>query len=588
MITVTYNPSERLLALRFEYDQRTVALVKTIPGRLFDPKRKFWTVPLDSWAAIDKTPFNASYSAEALAAVEDAIRERVELENLAGPEHIISAERLPFEAGKIFSELPLLPFQRTGAGFLAAGRSVLLADEPGLGKTFQASAAAVARGLKRVLVLCPASLKYSWSAELAKWFPAVGPQSMTTVVVDGNAKERAQQWSASKANAGPTYFIANYELLLRDLDAILAAGPWDAIICDEATRIANSRAKTVKALKKIPARYRWALTGTPVSNSPEDLWGIFDWLRPGMLGTFLQFRDRHGVLDYWKNITSWRDLDVIARATAPFILRRTKEMELRELPPKTSVIVPVHLSAHERKVYKAVQSQLLAMIGGAKGLAEGVDPKTLAMMPVKMLRLKQVTGDWRFVVRQTPEEFGSTIATQQEDPSKLAALNDILEDLLASNRRAIVFTQFAKIANMLKTEARGSTAVLDGSLTAQQRDDVIEHFQAGRANVLIMTEAGAYGLNLQCASAVIHYDLPWSIAKMRQREDRAWRMGQQLPVTVYTLQAVGTVDEYVAKVLHTKAGYEQTLLNADQATGETTIEAQPTLGADAVEALLTQ
>ena len=413
----------------------------------------------------------------------------------------------------------------------------LLGDAPGLGKTIQSIAALEFE--KRILVFCPASLKYSWQEEIEKWEP-----NAVSIVIDGNKKERDILWACAEKGLTkngvtkyPKYVIANYELLLRDLEVIMLT-LWDAIICDEATRISNPAAKSVKRLKVIPAPKKIALTGTPVANTAVDLWSIIDWLRPGYLGNFFQFKKRFTITDGWGGIRGYKDLDVLAKKIEPFMLRRAKEEVMKDLPPKTSEKISILLSPKERRLYEAVIIQIAEEIKKLK-----IDGRTLPLIPVKMLRLKQLTGH--------PKILGSDLAS-----SKFTALCDLLEPILKSDEKVIVFSQFAQMATLIQ-ELLGDMGIksllIKGDVPARDRQTIIEDFRNKKdLPVLVMTEAGAYGLNLQVASYVIHYDLPWSVSKLTQREDRAHRIGQDKPVTVYSLIAKDTIDEYVQKVLYKK------------------------------------
>lgn len=519
------------LMIRFAYDARVVDAVRSLPGRGFDKSQKCWYVSaLHGEAGIAPlirrgftlTPRAAAYLGE-LTREEERIRLRL-------------------EAQSIVADDTLYPYQRAGAEFLRLRRNALLADSPGLGKTLQVIRAVNGDGKngkidltsitwkrKGVLVLCPASLKYSWKQELEKWAP-----HDTVAVVDGDKHDRKVAWSAAAK-----WTIANYELLLHDYEQV-SAEDWHVIVADEAQRISNPKAKSVGALKSLSSYKRIALTGTPISNAPDELWSIVDWLEPGFLGPFTVFLEQYTTVDHFGNVIGFRNLDALRAITAKLILRRTKEEVLTELPPKTIVTVPVKLHDWERHAYTKVRDELAADIRHLLG--DGVDPKTLALLPVKMLRLKQATdslkllGDW-------------------EHGAKFEALMDVVLPAVAAGEQVIVFTQFATMANHIVAalrERQVATGAVVGDMSALERAADVQAFQEGRYKAMVMTEAGAYGLNLQAASVIVHYDLPWSVAKLEQREGRAHRLGQTKPVTVYELIASGTIDEYVSKTLRKK------------------------------------
>lgn len=427
--------------------------------------------------------------------------------------------------------LPLYDFQRKGAEFLMNHDGALLADVPGLGKTIQTIAA-----LEDVpgphLIFCPASLKYQWESEIKKWEP-----SATVSVIEGNKEKRYDLWWMAE---GPKYVIANYELILKDSYS-MGKNEWSTIICDEATRISNAQSKTVKLLKKIPTKKRIALTGTPVSNSPTDLWGIFDWVEPGYLGTYNKFFNKFCVVDpwvdpRWRKTSKYKNLDELAKLIEPYILRRTKEEVFDDFPPKTVETISIQMSMAERELYKIIKNQIFEELQKME-----IEGTSLFMVPVKLLRLKQLCDDARLIE-----------GTHTVESSKLLALKDIVEPIVASGEKVIIFTQFAKMADLLSWEL-GSYLVIQGDVPAEKRHEIVQEFhEKPEAQILIMTEAGAYGLNLQNATYVVHFDAPWSLAKLIQREDRVHRIGQKKPVTVYDLIVKDSVDEYVHKVLHMK------------------------------------
>ena len=451
------------------------------------------------------------------------------------------------QPAKYDGKLPLYDFQKVGAMFMRASSGTLLADVPGLGKTIQ-TIASQENKILRTLVLCPASLKFNWKEEIEKW------SDRTIQVINGNKKERSEQW--------PRYYnwtIANYELLLRDYEEISKI-KWDEIVCDEATQISNPGAKSVKALKQISAPKKIALTGTPVSNTPVDLWSIIDWIRPGYLGNFSQFKDKYVLTDWWGNVAGYINLDDLSEKIAPLMLRRTKEEVFKDFPAKTTENIIFELSTEERKVYEGVQKRILEEI---QSYLSKIDQRTLNLIPVKMLRLKQVTGHLKLI-------------GEKGESSKLAALKDILEPIIKSGEKAIVFTQFAEMAKILAKELKDQLPLLIyGDVPAEERQALVNLFNTRDLchPIMISTEAGAYGINLQSASYVIHYDAPWSVAKLTQREDRAHRIGQTKPVTVYNLIARNSIDQYISAVLHKKYKISQDILqDADAGIDENDIQ----------------
>lgn len=522
------------IIITFDYDARVVDAVKSLPGRRFDAEFKRWTVPSSHAHRVLALLTPMGFGCHS--AVNDLAKHA---KNILDEKEIIRAT-----PDLCQSKLPLYDFQKIGAAFLEASDGALLGDVPGLGKSLQTIAALEDERYRNILIFCPASLKYSWSQEIQKWRQS---GEVNINVVDGTPKERARTWTFPLSATCQTFTIANYELLLRDI-LLMKKISWDAIVCDESTRISNAGAKTTKLLKSIPCRKRLALTGTPVSNSPDDIYSIIDWISPGYLGHWPQFRERYCILDFWKNVVGYKNLSELADLIKPLMLRRTKEEVLKELPKKTSQDIIFSLSEEEQKVYDGVKEYILKEIGGYLGK---IDKKTLALIPVKLLRLQQATDHLRLL-------------GEQGESTKLKVLQDLVDPIIKSGDKVIVFTKFAEMSKLLLTAfpSGGIISLINGEVPVSSRQEIVNSFNSDPScKILVMTEAGAYGLNLQGANYIIHYDLPWSIAKLEQREGRAHRIGQTKPVTIYNLIAKNTIDEYVMKKVRRKARMSNDILS---------------------------
>lgn len=525
-----------MLVVTFQYDPALVERVKSVSGRQFNAKLKHWEVPkenvLELLEAIRGTGITPHMDVVALA---------IKATNAVGV-----IQELKQNPTAYAGSLPLYDFQKIGATFLMTMPGALLADVPGLGKTIQTIAACEAQ--TKILILCPASLKYGWADEVKKWI------LQDAIVIDGNKKERERQWTDDSLTY--RFTIANYELLLHDKDII--PKKWSVIVADEATRLSNPNAQTTKALKALVAGKKIALTGTPVSNSPVDLFSILDWLSLGVLGSYFQFLNTYCIREpRFNRIVGFKNLEKLEKIADRFMLRRTKAEVLKDFPPKTVEDVVFALSSEEEELYSQIRYEIMEELGDKIG----DNSANLGIYPVKMLRLKQVTDDARllFTYERRGEE-GVLIKS-----SKLAALKDLLDPVIASGEKAIIFTQFKEMLYLLMKELEEYFPLpISGDQTSEQRKIAVDEFNKDpQFKLMIMTEAGAYGLNLQAATYVIHYDLPWSVAKLMQREDRAHRIGQDKPVTVYNLIAKDTIDEYVAKILKAKNKTAVKLLNDD-------------------------
>lgn len=533
-----------LLIVTFPYSPSSVEALREVPGRRFNPAKKQWEIPAanvkECMAALVPLGFIPSWDVKRHAASFAARQEAYEEWKITPPQSYCGG-------------LPLYDFQRKGAEWLAAMPGALLADSPGLGKTIQTLAAC--ERMNRILVLCPASLKYSWKDEIEKW------ETARVSVLDGVKEKRVSAWKDGTAK----YVVANYELLLHDFDEM--PKEWDAIVCDEATRIQNPDTQTTKNLKKLIAQKKIALTGTPVSNSPADLFSIIDWLSPGFLGTFWQFKRRYCVVDarFPSRIIGFQHMTEFKEKVSPFILRRLKEEVFSDFPAKTVQDIPIELTPDEWELYERVRLRILEEYRELK-----INTKSLVEVPVKILRLKQITSHPQLI-------------SDVKNASKFGVCEDRVREITQSGDKVLIFTQFKEMAKILFdslwVDEECGKLVIHGDTPPEKRQQIVRLFnEEPFYKVLIMTEAGAYGLNLQAASYVIHYDLPWSVSKLEQREGRAHRIGNQKPVTVYNLMCRKTVDEYVAKVLHKKQKLSLELLHnvekaEDAAFGEADYQA---------------
>ena len=313
---------------------------------------------------------------------------------------------------------------------------------------------------------------------------------------------------------------------------------FDTIICDESTRISNPRAKTTIALKKISATHKFALTGTPFNNSIQDIWSILDFCKPGILGSFWQFTEQYCTKDRFNAIVGYKNLTDLKEKIAPLMIRRLKSEVLHELPPKTFENIYIEFSPLEKKMYKSIKDEIVLELKelGMK------NSRNLQHILTRMVRLKQIADSTELIFKN---DFVS---------SKLDVLKELLISINANVNKTIIFTQFKEMALILLRELSGYNPLLiAGGVLQEKRHENIQLFQTDeKYKILVMTDAGSMGINLQKATSVIHYDSPWSISKMEQREDRAHRIGQKQNLTVYKLIVEKSIDEYVLKVLYKK------------------------------------
>ena len=408
--------------------------------------------------------------------------------------------------------LPFPPFnyQLEGIAFLLPRHAAILADEMGLGKTMQAITALrmliLSGQIGSALLVCPKPLVTTWTRELAQWAP-----ELPVAVIEGAQEKRLWQWKQTTISLK----IANYELLQRDQEVLSAADVrFDLVILDEAQRIKNRRSTTSELVCRIARRRSWALTGTPIENSPNDLVGIFDFLAPGYLSA--EMNPRH-----------------MAKAVSQYVLRRTKDKVLESLPPKMIREAEVQLTPSQRQSYVEAEEQ------GVLRLNAMGDSISIQHVFELVLRLKQICN------------FDP--ATGQS--AKIERLEADLEEIAASGAKALVFSQWVSTLDTLGERlARLRPLALHGRIPTGKRDAVVEEFRSDprRSVLLVSYGAGGVGLNLQFASYVFLFDRWWNPAVEDQAINRAHRIGGQGPVTVTRFMTLDTIEERIDQVLKEK------------------------------------
>ena len=440
----------------------------------------------------------------------------------------------------------LRPYQVRGYSWLAFlqqwGLGACLADDMGLGKTIQALALIQrdwhAKAQRPVLLICPTSVVGNWQKEAARFTP-----ELPVLVHHGIG--RMKHAGFAKAAGKHAIVISSYALLHRDLE-YLKAVRWAGVILDEAQNVKNPETKQARAARSIEADYRIALTGTPVENHVGDLWSIMEFLNPGLLGTQAEFKRR-----YFVPIQAERDSRAAARlrrVTGPFILRRLKTDKtiISDLPDKLEMKVFCTLTKEQASLYAAVVAEAekaLSQTGDDGIQRKGVILGTLS-------KLKQVCNH--------PAQFLGDRSSIPGRSGKLARLTEMLEELLDVGDRALVFSQFTEMGEILKRhleETFGREVIfLHGGVAKRKRDEMIARFQAddGPAVFLLSLKAGGTGLNLTRASHVFHFDRWWNPAVENQATDRAFRIGQTRNVQVHKFLCAGTLEDKIDEMIEAK------------------------------------
>lgn len=408
-----------------------------------------------------------------------------------------------------------------------------LADDMGLGKTIQTLAVLVERRLLGPqLVVCPVSVLTNWRSEISRFAPVL----QVKVLGMSGREELVKELSAGEV------LLTSYGLLQSESE-LLSSVNFATAVLDEAHIIKNMATKTSKASMQLNARFRIALTGTPVQNHPGEIWNLFQFLNPGLLGTVKQFTSTFIKSEAETTRPQLRKL------IAPFILRRTKSRVLDELPAKTEVIRFVQLSDEEAAFYETLRRNAIAAIETDDSNPGARQLKVLA----EITRLRQACCNVQLVNPGLKMES-----------SKLSSFLEIVDELRENHHRALVFSQFVAHLSLVRKalDRLGiSYLYLDGSTPPAQREQLVKAFQNGEGELfLISLKAGGLGLNLTAADYVIHLDPWWNPAIEDQASDRAHRIGQTRPVTVYRLVAATTIEEKIIQLHQTKKELADSLL----------------------------
>lgn len=431
----------------------------------------------------------------------------------------------------------LRPYQQAGFRWLSAlfdmGFGGILADEMGLGKSVQAISLLVARrGRGRTLVVCPASLVFNWIAEFEKFAP-----QLDVAPVVGTAAERKRV----REEHGHEVLVTSYDLLRRDVEDYAANQLW-CVILDEAQYIKNHQTLAARAVKTLNARHRLALTGTPVENRLAELWSIFDFLMPGLLGGYERFRARYElpIADGDEDAA-----EMLRAATAPFVLRRLKAEVLDDLPDKLEQVVTCRMGSTQRGLYAAREQALRETLTGGGARDAGLGQERLAVL-AELTRLRQLCCDPRLVYEDY--DGGSC---------KLDTIWQLVLRAMDAQAKVLVFSQFtsflALIAERLDHEGVGYYTIT-GATPKEQRVELVNAFNGDDTPVfLVSLRAGGTGLNLVGASVVVHADPWWNVAVEDQATDRAHRIGQTRDVTVYKVVCGHTIEERILALQERKA-----------------------------------
>lgn len=469
----------------------------------------------------------------------------------------IQDQMLGFKAVKV-SEVPqhinatLRSYQTEGVNWLERLRhmhlSGILADDMGLGKTLQAIIAITQHknihpeGIS--MIVCPTSLVYNWKEEFSKFNP-----QLKVLPVDGTPTQRKRLQNEIKDF---DVIITSYSLLQKDIEFYKTIG-FDYCILDEAQHIKNRGTRNAKSVKMIGARHRLILTGTPIENSLDELWSLFDFLMPGLLSTFDRFVEK-----YIRNTQTKQPnhLENLRKKVSPFILRRMKKDVLEELPPVSEIIYHCHLSEEQRNLYHSYAESAreeLSQLVKKEGF-ERVQIHVLATLT----RLKQICCHPAIFAKDSPENG---------DSAKYDMLMELLQTLIEGNHKTVIFSQYTRMLNIMRQDLQKlgiPFEYLDGS--SKNRLGIVKKFNEDE-NIpvfLVSLKAGGAGLNLVGADTVIHYDMWWNPAVENQATDRVHRIGQKNSVSSYKLITLNTIEEKILELHNRKKNLVKKVVSSDE------------------------
>jgi len=453
----------------------------------------------------------------------------------------IQSEGVPGVRAELYS------YQVEGVAFLAANGRALLADDMGLGKTLQAIAASVClrqdEGVKTTLVVCPASLKHQWAREIQRF------TDLEVEVIQGGVKKRRAQYRRHAP-----FTVMNYELVLRDYLARAELLSPDLLVLDEAQRIKNWRTKTATAVKTLPCRFAFVLSGTPLENRLEDLYSVMQVVDPHVLGPLWRYLLEFHVTDERGKVLGYRNLSALRRRLEPVVLRRERSLVADQLPERVEQQRDVELTPKQQLLHDEALSVAarLAHIARRRPLTPSEEKRMLSSLAT---------------ARRACDAAGLVDGETVGSP-KLAELERLLDELCVDQgAKVVVFSEWKGMTQMAQEVGRGlglGTVHLHGGVPTARRGALIERFESDPdCSVFFSTDAGGVGLNLQAANALINLELPWNPAKLDQRIGRIHRLGQRRTTQVVLLVTANSYEEKIQGLLGGKRALFSSVIGED-------------------------
>lgn len=587
IIAEKVNVNNKLwIKVSFKYNPLYVENMKKIPGALYNQKSRLWAVPFERKDDFERIMGNfliiwqgEEYNAGGID------------ENTIPPHPIIPGYKIVYNNNEItnvqgFKTKPWGEFQVKGFNILCERNFLILADDAGLGKSWQVLTAIEARKklghLQRGLIVCKASLLYNWRDEVYKH------TNLKSVIVTGTPKQRSKLYSDLLFNNEWTVLIISYDTFRQDINILQTfdnSKGFDFCVLDEAHVCKNPQSKIGTYIHLIPFKYKYVLTATPLPNSPLEAYNYLKW--GGIVNmNWWAFQNRYAIFGGYNNkeIIGYKNINEIRDLLQKHMLRRTKSDKLKELPPVVFKTIKVPMTKTQAQLYKAVKTEIIEEL-------ENTSIKSIPSALTKLLRLQQITDS----VRLLGADFNTT-----EESAKLNALDELLEDLIDEGKnKVIIFSRFKTMVDILQQRySRYNPAVIHGDINAegisrkraekelqtkykdfnnmslQEKEKLLSEYTASERQRQVYKFQNDYncklfigcapacreGLTLTAASHVIFIDTEWSYDYVMQAYSRAHRIGQQNNVTVYFLVCEGTVDEYILNVVLTKKQINEYIL----------------------------
>lgn len=565
-LEIAYDEGAQYFILRVPFERRNE--VQKIGG-IWEPSKKGWkfAVDLKIWEEVKKQ-FGGSGGTvprRFLNRIESLEREQnkfLEFKRIAEEDNPVD---YAVDGISLNGKNPLFNYQKWGIKCgLMVGDGFLIGDSPGLGKSIQSLGIALQRkkdgDIQSCLIICLASLKYNWLAEIEKF------TKEHALVIDGTKEERKKKWCA----VGYFFKIVNYEIVVKDLFVEKAElnprynsrpdfdrkltqkldseeiefrkymqKQFDMVIVDEIHAIKTHKSQRTRALKQLVARYRLGLSGTPIDGRLEELHSIFGFLKPGLFESKARFMERHAVFDNFGNPKAYVNVQEVRDKITPYYIRRQKEKVLKDLPAKLHKDIYVELGKAEYKLYKDI-------IKGAHEITEE------DQAVIRLIRTRQFL------------DFPELLKLHNKS-DKFLALTELLNELIDENKeKVLLFTQYKQVLDLLVFNLKNRYNILQihGDVDAKERVKIVDKFNNERTSqILIGTDAMSTGLNIGGANSVINYEDNFSPAIMQQRADRAHRATTKHNVTVYRFICKDTIEENVRRALGNKMDVNNSVLD---------------------------